>query len=139
MARPTKLTDEVEERILSAIRAGVSMAGAAEYAGIDAATFHRWMQWGDREGTERADARCRAFRAQVHQARAEAEVRDVTNIAKASAHDWRASAWRLERRKPERYGRAAVTEALPGENARAELEAEKLEQELALTRLTRLS
>jgi len=51
----------------------------------------------------------------VEQSRAEAEVRDVSIIAQAVSHDWRAAAWRLERRNPKRYGKAAVAEALPGE------------------------
>ena len=87
MARPSKLTPEVEERILSAVRAGTSIAGAAGYAGIDSSTFHRWMERGDPSGTERADARFRSFRRRVEQARAEAEVRDITLIAKAAQQD----------------------------------------------------
>ena len=114
MARPTKHSKEVEERILSMIRIGTSMAGSAEWAGIDAATFHRWMERGDLEGTERADARFRTFRRRVEQARGEAEVRDVTHIAKAAGSDGGAAAWRLERRNPERYGGGAAREALPG-------------------------
>lgn len=113
MARPTKLSPEIEERIVSAVRAGTSIAGAAAYAGIDPSTFHRWMERGDPKRTGRADGRYREFRARVEQASGEAEVRDVTVIAKAAPSDWRAAAWRLERRRPERYGRAAVEETLP--------------------------
>lgn len=113
MARPSKLTPEVEEKILNAVGTGSSFAGAAGYAGIDASTFHRWMQRGDPDAKERADAPFRTFRRKVEQARDEAEVRDITLIAKAGKTDWRAAAWRLERRMPERYGRAATTEVLP--------------------------
>src|SRR4051794_8561509 len=87
MGRPTKLTDEVQEQILQAIRAGVSIYAAAEFAHIDRSTFHRWMVRGRPEGTKRADARFRTFRARVEQARAQAEVRDVSIIAQAAPHD----------------------------------------------------
>jgi transposase len=141
MARPTKLTDEVEEEVLKAIRAGASLAAAAQFAGIDASTFYRWTERGDLAGTGRADARFRRFRTRVEQARAQAEVRDVTIIAKASERDWRAAAWRLERRNPQRYGRAAVAEALPGEvgYGRAADEAANDEQLGLLARVTRPS
>jgi hypothetical protein len=35
---------------------------------------------------------------------AEAESRDVALIAKAATEDWKAAAWRLERKAPRRYG-----------------------------------
>src|SRR5215212_2644711 len=112
MARPTKLTPEREEKILTAIRAGNSVFVAAQRVGIDRSTFHRWMEQGDPKGRKRSDAPYRAFRSKVEEARAVAEVRDVTLTAKAAEHDWRAAAWRLERRAPERYGKAAVAEVL---------------------------
>jgi hypothetical protein len=40
----------------------------------------------------------------VEKAQAEAEARDVAIIAKAAPDDWRAAAWRLERKAPRRYG-----------------------------------
>jgi hypothetical protein len=46
-----------------------------------------------------------AFSAAVEKALAEAESRDLATILKASAKNWTAAAWRLERRYPERYGR----------------------------------
>jgi hypothetical protein len=42
----------------------------------------------------------------VEKALAESEVRDVAVISIAAAQgDWRASAWRLERKFPDKYGR----------------------------------
>jgi len=40
----------------------------------------------------------------VEKAQAESESRDVALIAKAASEDWRAAAWRLERKSPRRYG-----------------------------------
>jgi len=110
MARPTKLTTEVEERILQAIRSSNYPQTAAAFAGVHRSSYFRWMERGDPSGTAAADRRYRAFRAGVEQAQAEAEVRDVTMIAKAGERDWRARAWSLERRHPERWARRAATE-----------------------------
>ena len=51
VARPTKLTPAVAERILSAIRAGNFMEVAARYAGISPSTLYRWLERGDPDGT----------------------------------------------------------------------------------------
>ncbi len=46
----------------------------------------------------------------VEKAQAESESRDVAIIAKAASDDWKAAAWRLERKQPRRYGpRVAVS------------------------------
>lgn len=104
MARPTKLTPEVQERVVKALKAGNRLAAAARFAGIDPATLHRWRERGDPEGTEPAGGPYREFAAQVDQAIAEAEVRDVSIISKAAESDWRAAAWRLSRRHAEQWG-----------------------------------
>lgn len=107
MARPSKLTPLVQERIVKALQAGAHPETAARYAGTDRSTYYRWLERGDPDGTESRDAPYREFRLAVEQAEAEAELRDVGLIAKAGKHDWRAVAWRLERRHRERWGRAA--------------------------------
>ncbi len=40
----------------------------------------------------------------MEKAQAESESRDVALVAKAASTDWRAAAWRLERKQPRRYG-----------------------------------
>jgi transposase len=104
MARPSKLTPAVEERILKALRAGNYATAAAGYAGIHPSTFHRWLERGDPGGRRRADLPYRRFAEKVQQAIAEAEVRDVTLISKAAETEWRAAGWRLSRRHPNRWG-----------------------------------
>jgi homoserine acetyltransferase len=63
-------------------------------------TLYRWM----RLGRDQKRGRYRKFLSQVEKAQAEAESRDVALIAKAASEDWRAAAWRLERKQPRRYG-----------------------------------
>lgn len=108
MARPSKLTPEVEERIIKALLAGSHVATAARCAGVHPATFYRWMERGDPSGTRRADRPYRLFAARAEQTMAEAEVRQVARINKAGETRWEAHAWLLARRYPERWGRRAA-------------------------------
>ena len=100
--RPTKLTPERQARVCDAIRAGVPPETAAAYAGIDESTFYRWMQRG--RGLD-AELLYAGFAEAVRLALAEWETRDILRIGEAAKSDWRAAAWRLERRLPKRYGR----------------------------------
>lgn len=120
--RPTKLTKEVEEKIIRAIRAGNYIETAAAFAGISKDTLYNWLKRGAREsqrleGSPNAKPRKKEliyleFSDAVSRAMAEAEVRDVQNISIAGEQgDWRASAWRLERRHPERWGKKEKLEA----------------------------
>ena len=99
--RPSKLTPEVQEKIITAIRAGNYAQVAAVYAGIGESTFYRWMAQG-----ERAKAgRYRRFWQAVKEAEGEAEVRAVAIIQKKMPEDWRAAMTYLERKHPKRWGR----------------------------------
>lgn len=113
MGRPSKLTPERQQRLLDAIRAGNYYEPACVYAGIDYATFRRWMQ----RGEQATHGPYREFREAVLRAEAEAEIRAVALINKAMPDDWRAAQMFLERRHPERWGKreqvqAAVTGTL---------------------------
>lgn len=100
MGRPTKLTTEVQDRIIQALKAGNYIETAAEYAGIGKTTFYRWME----QGEQASQGIYREFRDAVMRARAEAEARSVALIQKAAPDDWRAAAWWLERAFPDRWG-----------------------------------
>ncbi len=100
--RPSKLTPERQARVCDAIRAGVPPETAAAYAGIDESTFYRWLQRGRGPDAEPLYA---GFGEAVRMAMAEWETRDILLIGEAAKSDWRAAAWRLERRLPKRYGR----------------------------------
>lgn len=94
MARPTKRTPQVQEAILLALRAGNTRVASALYVGIARETLLRWI------------SRSVAFRHQVEQAEAQAEVRCVTKLSNAANEgDWRAALAWLERRRHEDWGR----------------------------------
>lgn len=113
--RPTKLNDELKEEILKVIRSGNYIETACAYAGIEKKTLYNWMKRG-RSELERLDKNPRAkmkkaeaiyvdFLHSIQKALAHAEIRDVAIIGKAAEESWQASAWRLERKFPDRWGR----------------------------------
>jgi hypothetical protein len=106
MARPSKLTPEVQERIVAAVRAGNFYGPAAESAGISEATFYRWMK----NGREAASGIQRDFYLAVRKAEADLEVEIVARLRKAAIEEWRAGLTLLERRHPDRWGRRQAHE-----------------------------
>lgn len=90
--RPTKRTPELEEVILRAIAAGLRPGVAAEVGGVDRTTFERWRK---------ADA---DFAQTIESAEATFEMHNLQRITRASSRTWKAAAWILERRFPERWG-----------------------------------
>ena len=100
MARPTKLTDDVQKRLCDALRLGATHAHAAAYAGVSERVFYQWRE------------KFVQFLQTVSKAEAEGAMISLGRINKAGADDWRAAAWLLEHRFPEHYGRQAALDAL---------------------------
>lgn len=112
--RPTKLNAKRQEQICEAIRRGNYLETAAAIAGIDKVTLHDWLRKGrdlrDRQPSSGKLPPHRQalvdFSLAVEKAQAEAEARDVAVIDQAGQDgQWQASAWRLERKFPDRWGR----------------------------------
>ncbi len=110
MARPTKLTPEVAERIVAAIRAGNFPEPAARSAGVSPATLYRWKRLGGQE----ASGPHRDLVEAIRRAEGEAEVHAIAVIRKQMPGDWRAALAYLERRHAERWGRRAAEERAGG-------------------------
>jgi hypothetical protein len=138
---PLKLTPERQAGICDAIRAGVRPEVAAVYTGVGARTYYRWMALG--RGVD-ADPVYLEFVEAVEVALAEWEARDVLLIGEAAKDDWRAAAWRLERRLPKVYGKRERHEIANADEGSFRISAapsfdpdkltvEELEQLLALT------
>lgn len=114
--RPSKLSTELTTKICDMLRAGNYLETAAAYAGIDKATLHRWMKRGARE-IERVESSEKNLKIRkreqpyvdfcnsIKKALAEGEVRDMIIISNAAKTDWKAAAWKLERKFPEKWGR----------------------------------
>lgn len=120
MARTSKLTSELIEQICAFIENGNTNKDACYMVGISEATLYNWIAKASKlkkqtpdnaiyfellESLKRAEARFRAYHISV--------------INNASRRNWQASAWMLERRYPNEYGRKvtdvslAVTDEVP--------------------------
>src|SRR5437660_1986393 len=76
------------DRLVTMLRAGNTVIASARAVGISDATFRHWMRRG-----ARGEEPYQAFRDRVEAARGEAEVRHVSQIARAAVEDWRAASW----------------------------------------------
>ena len=92
--RPTKFTKERKERIIKAIAAGCTYEMAADYAGISRTTLWGWL----RKGEDPKQKSYCTFLNDVKSAEIEGAMVHLGTITAASAKDWKASAWMLERR-----------------------------------------
>jgi hypothetical protein len=103
VGRPSKLTPERRDDLTLMLAHGVPVGVAARSVDVSPRTLRRWLNDGD----------LRERIAEIRSARrtgdgAASEARMVVLLLKASEHDWRASAWWLERRWPERWGDARM-------------------------------
>jgi hypothetical protein len=101
--RPAKLTKDVIDQVVEILRFGGYAETAVAAAGISKRTFQRWLERGDPEGTKKADEPYRRFREAIDQAMAEGEAANVQLIRQAARSDWKAAAWLLERRQPDKW------------------------------------
>ncbi|NHQ60586.1 hypothetical protein G9409_08295 [Chlorobium sp. BLA1] len=102
-----KITAEKIECIVDVLGAGHYREVACKLAGIDRKTLTNWLKRGEREQS----GLYRELYTGVMQAEAKAEVYHLKNIETASVKNWFASAWFLERKHPERWGKREVPPA----------------------------
>lgn len=93
MARKSKYTPECVARIIQAIDMGATYELAASYAGISPDTMTAWKD------------RYSDFSDKLREAEGRAAVKWLAKIEQAAGIDWKAAAWKLERRHPQAYGR----------------------------------
>lgn len=114
MGRKTKLTKQIQSKIIKYIKQGNTYEIAALSAGVSRSTFYNWLSWGEVvEGEPEPDPIYIDFREAVEEAAALAEMERVKTILDAAkgtgrykgVADWKAAAWFLERRSPEAWGR----------------------------------
>lgn len=114
MGRPSLLTDAITKKIAQHVRAGNYLETAALLCGIPNMTARTWLARGNTEMKRLADnPRARVKKAEtiyynfslaIKKAQAEADAHDLKILGNSG--DWQATAWRLERRDPQKYGRA---------------------------------
>jgi len=116
MGRPTKLTPEVQARIVQAISVGATYTHAASFGGVSYDAFNDWMRKGD---GPRARDPYRQFCHAVKEAEGAAVVKWLARIEQAASDGtWQAAAWKLERRYPGVYGRRVVDQRVSVDDLR---------------------
>ena len=100
--RPEIITQDLIKEVCNYIAAGFSYSVAAKLAGIAESTFFRWRAMGQLEGAEDI---YKIFYIEVEEASAfsEAEALQLVRSSAIKERNWRAAAWFLERRFPEKY------------------------------------
>lgn len=104
IGRPSAITDLYRvEKVLRYVADGNYIETAAKAAGFDRGTIHDW-----KKRAESGEPAAVAFTRALEKAEAIAEmdaVTDVRKAGKAGPQYWAASATRLERRHPDRWGK----------------------------------
>lgn len=100
MARPSKFTPEVQQRLCDAIRAGNYYEAACGYAGVDYSNFRRWIEKGEKAKSGPYREFCEA----IQKAAADAEATIVAQWRQHIPENWQAARDFLARRFPERWG-----------------------------------
>lgn len=95
MARKSKFSKAVTDRIMEALRLGATYEIAAEYAGISRSTLYNWME----KGKEQSRGQYKTFLDSIKGAEARGAIANLAMIETAAkSGNWKAAAWRLERR-----------------------------------------
>jgi len=102
MGRLSKLTPELQKEICGYISVGNTFERSCILANIAEKTFYIWKS----KGRESKNGKYVQFLQAVKKAEEEFKRHHIANIAKASDKGiWQASAWLLERKYPEEFGR----------------------------------
>ena len=104
-----KLDNDHIEELLANIRSGMAKKIACTAAGISTSTYYAWVKQGKEDEKQGIDSLQRQLHeALLLQAEALSELEYLKIIKAAKRKNWHASAWYLERSRPERYGRRTV-------------------------------
>ena len=99
MSKGELYSPEIVTQITALLKAGITISSACEIVGISRQTYYNWAE------------KHPEFAEKVKKAIAESELRAVKIILDAAKRDWKAAAWFLERRFPDRWGRRDKIEA----------------------------
>lgn len=101
MGTKLKLTRDVGSRIVSHIATGAYKKHAAEACGITEQTLHRWIALGLADDAKEP---YKTFAINVRKAEGQDVVDTLKRLSESGKTDWRADAWKLERKLPKQFG-----------------------------------
>lgn len=116
------LTPAIQEKICGALRAGATLETAFAFAGVGSSTARVWL----RNGRNNVAPVYVQLVEAVDLAVADGKMRDIVRIDKGADDDWRAAAWKLERRFPGEYGQTTKNETSLTVQARPFIDTSKL-------------
>ena len=106
MPRKSKLTKELIEKAVKIIERGNYDKVAIDILGIDKGTWYEWMRQGEIDANKGVNSLKAEFFNSIKKAEATAIDRNLSIIQKAAMEgNWQASAWYLERKYPEQWGK----------------------------------
>ena len=101
-----KLTKELIEKAADIIARGNYYKVAIDILGIDKGTWYEWMRQGEIDANKGVNSLKAEFFNSIKKAEATAIDRNLSIIQKAAMEgNWQASAWYLERKYPEQWGK----------------------------------
>jgi len=101
LARKSKLTAKMIERIAGAIEKGMPAATVCRGVGIAPKTYYDWLK----KGRDNYSPIYKRFLIAIDKANLKAEEELLQIIKKHSTKQWQAAAWIMERRFRDRWGR----------------------------------
>lgn len=116
--RPSKLSPDILSNIEKMLSVGTPQLLACLAVGIAEQTFYNWKLRGEEHQREGRRSEYVEFLERLSRARAKGLAASLIKIEQAaSAGDWRAAAWKVERAFPEHFGRARRDSAGLGDEA----------------------
>ena len=145
MGRPDRLTPEIQAKVVMYLKRGNYVETAAALAGVSRNAIKEWIRRGN---DPHAPKKYRDFLGAVDAAIAEAEDRDIGRIDQAAAGwrearddkgnlimparapNWKAAAWRLERRHPRRWANKERLELTGADGGPIKVDEKALDQKI---------
>lgn len=114
--RPDTITEDRIVHMETLLKSGSYISVACQVAEIPYSTHKEWVEKGTRPAAGPEFGQYRAYAQRIEKALAIGEDNLVKVIAAGAVEDWRAAAWMLERKEPERWGKKSVnSEEVPAD------------------------
>lgn len=109
LGRPTKLTKELTSKIAKHVEDWLPFEQACLLSEVSERNFYHWVEFAKRDEKAGKESIFTAFFQEIKKAQSKAESEALCDV-RAKVSNWQASAWLLERRHHDRYGRRVVNE-----------------------------